>query len=259
MNSYSRFAKYYDILTQDIDYISYAKYIKQLFELHHSNPYLILDLACGTGSLSFALEKIGYDVIGIDNSEQMLSQALSKTGKYKSKVIFICQNMQNLDLYGTVDAAICSLDSMNHLTSVQKITDTFKKVSLFLNPDGLFIFDMNSEYKFENILGDNTFVYDYDEIYCIWQNSFNHKTKLCRFDLTFFENNNDIYTRYDESFYEKSYSQKNIKKYLCEAGLILENIFEENTINSPTDECQRYIYVARKANLNEQSNSCNHN
>jgi SAM-dependent methyltransferase len=251
MNAYSRFAKYYDILTQDIDYISYAKYIKQLFELHNSNPFLILDLACGTGSLSFALEKMGYDVIGIDNSEQMLSHAFAKVTKYKSKAMFICQDMQNLDLYGTVDAVICSLDSINHLISPQKIINTFKKVSLFLNPDGLFIFDINSEYKFKSILSNNTFVYDYDEVYCVWQNSYNHKTKLCRFDLTFFENNKEKYTRYDESFYEKAYSQKNIKKYLSESGLVLENIFEENTINVPDDESQRLIYVVRKANLNE--------
>jgi ubiquinone/menaquinone biosynthesis C-methylase UbiE len=251
MNAYSKFAKYYDILTQDVDYISYAKYIKQLFELHNSNPFLILDLACGTGSLSFALEKSGYDVIGIDNSEQMLSHAVTKAQKLKSKVMFICQDMQALDLYGTVDAVVCSLDSINHLTKPKKVINTFKKVSMFLNPGGLFIFDVNSEYKFRNILGNNTFVYDYDEVYCVWQNSYNYKTKLCRFDLTFFENNNENYKRYDESFYEKAYSQKNIEKYLSEAGLILENIYEENTINTPSDESERHIYVARKVNLNE--------
>jgi SAM-dependent methyltransferase len=155
--------------------------------------------------------------------------------------------MQELDLYGTVDAVVCSLDSINHLTTSQKVINTFKKVSLFLNPDGLFIFDINSEYKFKNILSDNTFVYDYDEVYCVWQNSYNSKTKLCRFDLTFFENNNEKYTRYDESFYEREYSQKNIEKYLSESGLFLENIYEENTINKPNNESHRLIYVVRKA------------
>jgi SAM-dependent methyltransferase len=247
MNSYSKFASYYDTLTMDVDYISYAKYIKQLFELHNLNPLLVLDLACGTGSLSFALEKLGYDVIGVDNSEQMLSKAFMKAQKTKSKTMFICQDMQELDLYGTVDAVVCSLDSINHLTTSQKVINTFKKVSLFLNPDGLFIFDINSEYKFKNILSDNTFVYDYDEVYCVWQNSYNSKTKLCRFDLTFFENNNEKYTRYDESFYEREYSQKNIEKYLSESGLFLENIYEENTINKPNNESHRLIYVVRKA------------
>lgn len=251
MTAYGDFARFYDILTTDVDYPRRARYIGEVFRRFGKNPELVLDLACGTGGISFELLKMGYDVIGVDRSPQMLSAAAAKNPADGASVMLLCQDMRDLDLYGTVDAAVCCLDSINHLTSPQAVNEVFSKVSLFLNPGGLFVFDVNTEYKFSHTLLNNAFVYDYDDVYCIWQNRYNTKTKLCRFELTFFENcgsynDNSSYRRFDEQFSERAYSAAQIKNFLKKNGLSLKGIYNELSFDQPKDDCERFVFVAEK-------------
>jgi ubiquinone/menaquinone biosynthesis C-methylase UbiE len=250
MKSYGVFAKYYDTLISDVDYSARMNYIGEIFKKHEFAGKSVLDLACGTGSMSFELAKSGYDVIGVDASAQMLSQAVAKAtakaGANCQNPIFICQDMCSLDLYGTVSATVCTLDGINHLTSPQSVKKAFASVSLFLERGGLFVFDLNTPYKIANTLSNNTFVYDYGDIYCVWQNSYNEKNKSCRFDLTFFESDGDCYFRSDESFSERAYTTAQIKRFLDGAGLSLEAVYDDLGFNGPQENSERLIYVARK-------------
>jgi ubiquinone/menaquinone biosynthesis C-methylase UbiE len=247
MTSYGIFAKYYDRLMQDVDYAARADYLCAVFKKHNLSGNALLDLACGTGNISFLLAKSGFDVIGVDASPEMLSHAMVKADAAAQNPIFICQDMRSLDLYGTVNAAVCVLDGINHLPSREAVLCTFKGVSLFLEPGGLFVFDLNTPYKLAHILSNNTFVYDYDDLYCIWQNSYNQKTKTCRFDLTFFEKYENTYYRNEESFSERAYSTAQIKNLLNASGLSLEAVYDDAGFLEPTGKSERLLYVARKA------------
>ncbi len=244
MSGYSAFAQYYDHLTQDVDYPTRADYLVRLFEQHGQNPKLILDLACGTGSLSVELASRGYDVIGVDSSIDMLSIAREKA--VEQDILFLCQKMENLDLYGTVDAVICNLDSINHLSTIKKVEQCFKRVSLFLEKEGLFLFDINTPYKFKHILGNNTFIYDTPDVYCIWQNTYSEKLKKTDFDLTFFEKNAAGYQRSDEHFSEKEYSIEELTELLNKSDMELVSIYQELTFDPITEKSQRAVFVARK-------------
>jgi SAM-dependent methyltransferase len=250
LTSYDIFARFYDKLTNDIDYLHRADYFSQLFRRHGAQPRLIVDLACGTGSLSIALAQAGYEVIGVDRSQGMLCAAEIKNGDSNNgKAMFICQDICGLDLYGTVDAAICHLDGINHLTTMAKMRKALDRVSLFLNDGGLFIFDLNTPHKIADIYGNNTFIYDYDDIYCVWQNEYAPKTRICTFDLTFFEQSGGVYRRFDETFAEKAYPEHTVKSLLAKAGLLIEAEYDDFSFNKADEASERIIYVARKAGI----------
>ena len=246
MTPYSVFAAYYDELMADVDYAGQAAYLRQAFRRHGLRPHLVLDLACGTGSLSMELVRAGMEVIGVDRSSQMLSQAVRKAGSTNGPAFFVCQDMRKLDLYGTVEAAVCTLDGVNHVTSPADVRRVFAGVSRFLNPGGLFVFDLNTPYKITRVLGDNVFLYDTDRVYCVWQNGLNPRTGLCRFDLTFFERKGDVYRRSDEQFAERAYSTRSIRRMLGQAGRVLEAVYAYPTFDAPAATAERAVYVARK-------------
>mgnify|MGYP000233479173 CR=1 FL=1 len=170
MRSYSVFAQYYDELTSNVEYPKRAEYLLELMERLGHAPGLTLDLACGTGSLTLELYKRGVDIYGIDGSVEMLSEARTKCAEAGADILFLCQNMLSIDLYGTVDTALCTLDSLNHLKNGEELQRVFEKVSFFMNPGGYFLFDMNTLYKHQVVLGNETYVYDMDHVYCVWQN-----------------------------------------------------------------------------------------
>lgn len=246
MTPYSVFAAYYDELMADVDYAGRAAYLCEIFRRHGLQPHLLLDLGCGTGSFSLELARQGMEVIGVDRSPQMLSEASRKAGTTNGRALFICQDMRALDLYGTVDGAVCTLDGLNHITSSTDLGRVFSGVSLFLNPGGLFVFDLNTPYKFRHVLSDNVFVYDTDRVYCVWQNSLNVRTGLCRFDLTFFERQGETYRRSDESFSERAYTTRRIRGLLARAGLTLEAVYADLAFQPPQETAERAVYVARK-------------
>ena len=192
------------------------------------------------------MASFGYDVIGVDSSPDMLSIAQHKAFEAEQTPLLLCQKMQMLDLYGTIDAAICALDSINHLTQPKDVKETFRRVSLFLNPSGVFIFDVNTVFKHKNILANNVFVYDFDDLYCVWQNRLDEKINTVKITLEFFEEDDGAYYRSTETFAERAYSYEELSKWLTDAGFEVMNIFEELTQTPPKEDTQRAVFVARK-------------
>ena len=244
--SYGSFAHVYDRLTENVDYKSYAAYIKRLFESYGKNISSVVDVACGTGSLTAELSKLGYEMIGVDMSEDMLSEAQTKKAEENLDILYLCQGAEELDLFGTVQGAVCTLDSLNHITDEDTVIEAFKKISLFMEKDGIFIFDLNTEYKHREVLGDNTFVYDLDDIYCVWQNEFDEEDMITHVFLDFFVEENGLYERFYEEFDERAYSLEKVKKWLEISGFELVNFFEEFTENKPKEDTERIVYIARK-------------
>lgn len=246
--SYGIFSSVYDILTENVPYEKIANSVCSLLHENGVDGGLLLDLGCGTGTLSFLLEKKGYDIIGVDASEDMLMVANEKKYEENSSAMFLCQSGEELDLYGTIDCAVSSLDTINHIDSLEKIEKTFSLISLFMNMDGIFIFDINTPYKHEKTLGNNTFVYDMDEVYCVWQNSFDKENFITNIDLDFFIKNEDDdgYERYSESFCEFSYSIEDIIKIIEKTGFTLLGMYDDYSHIIPNEETERITFVCKK-------------
>lgn len=160
--------------------------------------------------------------------------------------MFLCQRMQELDLYGTVDAAVCSLDSINHLTDEKDVKRTFERLRLFVAPGGVFIFDVNTVYKHKNVLGDNAFVYEYPDVFCVWQNSFNEQDNTVDIALDFFENCGETYKRRSENFSERAYEIDFLKSLLDTAGFDTEFVFDDMSREPLRADSQRAVIAARR-------------
>jgi SAM-dependent methyltransferase len=192
------------------------------------------------------MAKKGFDVIGVDSSIGMLNAARQKTYESGEQILLLNQSMDDIDLFGTVDCAVCVLDSINHLADENQVKRTFEKVSLFMNPGGAFAFDVNTLYKHKNVLADNTFVYDLDELYCVWQNNFNAADGSVDISLDFFEEDDGAYYRSYESFTEKAYDLADIEKWLEEAGFEVVGIFDDMTTEKAHPETERAVFLAKK-------------
>lgn len=248
MASYGDFAYFYDNLTDNVDYEKRCSYIKGLLAENGVGEGILLDLACGTGTVSLMLSDMGYDVIGVDASEDMLSVAQEKKMESGADVIFLCQRMEELDLFGTINACVSTLDSINHVTDEETVREIFRRVSLFMEDKGIFLFDVNTPYKHKCVLGDNTFVYDTDEVYCVWQNS-TDESLVTTVNLDLFEKDEDdeeTYYRYSEEFTERAYDLDDIKKWLEDVKFEVIGIYEELTKDSVKADTQRAVFVARK-------------
>ena len=248
MAAYGDFAYFYDNLTDNVDYEKRCSYIKSLLAENGVGEGILLDLACGTGTVSLLLSDMGYDVIGVDASEDMLSVAQEKKMESGADVIFLCQRMEELDLFGTINACVSTLDSINHVTDEETVREIFRRVSLFMEDKGIFLFDVNTPYKHKCVLGDNTFVYDTDEVYCVWQNS-TDENLVTTVNLDLFEKDEDdeeTYYRYSEEFTERAYDLDDIKKWLEDVKFEVVGIYEEMTKDSVKADTQRAVFVAKK-------------
>lgn len=244
---YSQFSEVYDSLMGDVNYTARTNYLKTLFLKFDKMPTLMLDLACGTGGFSNEFSKSQVQVIGVDMSPEMLSAARENSAKMGTDVLYLCQKANELDLYGTVDGAICCLDSLNHITDVNELSEAFSKVSLFLEKDRLFIFDLNTVYKHKTVLGDNTFVFEENGVFCVWDNSFDENTNTVAINLDFFEETDDgKYNRFSDYIEEKAYKDEEITKLLEDNGFKVEALYDDLSENPPNDNSERIIYVARK-------------
>ena len=249
-NSYRKFAEYYDILTENVDYKSRMDEINSLFQKYSDNTdeKILLDLACGTGSMSEEAEKLGYDVIGVDCSEEMLFEAVNKKYEKALDVQYVKQDMRKLDLYGGVDITICILDSLNHLSGFEDVKKVFERVFMFTNEGGLFIFDMNTPYKHRNVLADNAFIFETEDVFVAWENEFSEKD--CKVDITlnFFEKTHNNYKRYTENSSELAYEKEDIIKACEEVGFkLMESIpkYEQESDEQP----ERIVYVLKKEKI----------
>ena len=251
MDSYSQFAFVYDRLMNDVDYKGRTAYLLKLFKKFGKVPSLLLDVACGTGGFSNQFALKGIEVIGIDMSEEMLLVARENSEELETDVLFLCQKAEEIDLYGTVDGAICCMDSVNHITDIKKLKKAFEKVALFLEEGCLFIFDVNSVYKHEHVLADNTFVIEEEDVFCVWQNEYNKEKLITDISLDFFVDNSNGYDRYSEDFSERAYTEDELEMLLANSGFKIEAVYGDMTEKEPDNECQRLIYVARKVSQSE--------
>jgi SAM-dependent methyltransferase len=247
MGGYGKFAWFYDRLQQDVPYKAMAELFDRLIKKYSAEKDVVVDIACGTGSLCFEMEKLGYDVIGTDISEQMLNEAMDKRYDLGSSADFLCQNMTELDLFGAADVILCTLDSLNHLSSFDEVCKTFERASQYVCDGGLFIFDVNTLFKHREVLGDNAFVYDLEGLFCSWQNQLCEDGSVDIF-LDFFEREEDgKYSRYSESFTEKYFPTESIDKALGENNFEIIGRFDDFTENPVCDTTQRVLYVCRRA------------
>ncbi|MDP4092844.1 MAG: class I SAM-dependent methyltransferase [Bacillota bacterium] len=243
---YTDFAYAYDKLMYDVDYKVWADYIEKIYQKFGLAPSLIADLGCGTGSFCIEMADRGYDMIGVDVSPDMLSCAGDKSRSKGLDILLLNQDMSEFELFGTVDSIVCLVDSLNYLTKKSNILKMFKLVENYLNPGGLFIFDINTEFKLEKTLGNNVFYEVGDDISYIWQCSFNKKERKSNFDITFFIKERELYHRYDEVHTEKAYGQEEIKHLVEQAGLQLLDIFDELSFNPARETSERVFFVCRK-------------
>lgn len=247
MGGYRSFSYFYDMLTGNISYKQRAEYFDMLVKKHGGKKNLLLDLACGTGSLSEEMSRLGYDVIGVDGSEDMLNVAIEKKLESGLDIQYLCQDMTKLDMFGTIDVTVCALDSLNHLPDLVAVERTIQRVSLFCEPSGLFLFDVNTPYKHRHVLGNNTFVYDLDEVYCVWQNTYSEQDNRVEMSLDFFERQgNGSYKRYEDSFSEIAFDESVIDGILTRNGFEIAAKYDYDTVLPPRPDSEKLVYAARK-------------
>lgn len=248
MSGYGIFSDFYDSLTANISYDEMWNYYRSLLESCGVCDGILLDLACGTGSLSIPMSKSGYDVIAVDSSVEMLSRAREKMWEDEDvkDILFLCQDMRELDLYGTVKATVCALDSLNHLDSIDDVEKVIQKVALFTECGGVFAFDVNTLYKHRNVLSDNTFVYDTEDVYCVWQNELSDDNCTVKINLDFFEPADGCYERFEESFSEKAYEIEKIIGLLQKYNFKVKSIFDGYTMNDLLPDSERAVFLAVK-------------
>ena len=246
--SYGVFSEFYDALTANVSYDTVSQVLSSLLTRYGKSRGLLLDLACGTGSVSVRLAQKGYEVIGVDLSPEMLSEAQNKAYSAGQNILFLCQDMTALDLYGTVDAAVCTLDGLCHLPDEESVFAALQKVSLFMNPGGVFLFDVNSVYKHRAVLGNNTFVYDTDDVYCVWQNTLLPDGVTVQMDLDFFEPVSDKgdYVRQSERFTERAYPKETLEAMLKKAGFTVLDVFDGYSGKPAHDTSERLLFAVRK-------------
>lgn len=245
--SYSAFARYYDALMQDVDYAARADYVLKVLGRFGHPPGLTLDIACGTGSLTLALAARGVEIFGLDASPEMLCLAQNKAARAgRGDMMFICQKMQEMELCGTVDTVLCSLDGINHLTGERGLRETFLCVSRSLNRGGYFLFDVNTVYKHRCVLADNVFVFETGGVYCVWQNDYHPRDNRVGMTLDFFEQSGMVYRRSTEHFCERAYTTRKLTALLRESGLTVRAVFQDMELAGPSGDAEKVVIAAEK-------------
>ena len=246
MESYMEFAKFYDKLMGDVNYKKWFSYIEEILHKYEVDSKDILEMACGTGNLTYFLCSNGYNVTGFDFSEDMLSIAYNKLCRFRN-VHLLKQNMVDFNINKKFNSIISICDSINYITDESDLYNTFSNVYRHLKDGGIFIFDINSYYKLNEIIGENTFVEDGEDIFYVWQNYFDSIESLCEFYLTFFiKNSNGLYSRFEEEHIEKAYSIDKIEEILKKANFSEVCFYDAFTFNKPNDKSERINFVARK-------------
>ncbi|NLX63058.1 MAG: class I SAM-dependent methyltransferase [Tissierellia bacterium] len=241
---YTDFAYIYDELIDDVDYKSWSLYIRNIFDKFHKKPKSLLEMACGTGNLSYHLAKAGYDLTCFDISDDMLAVAYNKLSQFNN-VMLLKQNMINFYIGKKFDGVISILDSINYIVDHMELLNTFKNVRSHLKEDGIFIFDINSQYKLKEIIGNNIFIEDTENVFYTWQNYYDEEKDIVEFYLTFFvKKEKDKYIRFDEEHLERAYSVEEIVRSLEKAGFKEVYFFDCFTFEKPHHKSERINFVA---------------
>ncbi len=247
MSCYEALAASYDGLTRDIPYEKYLRFFKTLLRRHGVTATTVLDLACGTGSLSVLLAKHGYEVLGVDRSEEMLTVAAEKAMELEeNQPFFVAQPMQRLKIPEPVDACVCALDSINYVTKPQDVQKAFRRVYESLRPGGLFVFDINTPYKLESLDG-QVFLDETEDSYCVWRAVYDKRHSLCRYGMDLFQQANDgLWERSFEEHVERAYTPAELSQWLTDAGFAQVERFANLRLEAPEVDELRIFFAAKK-------------
>lgn len=246
MSSYQALAQNYDGLTQDVDYEAVAEYLEQHLKLAGLQPKSVVDLGCGTGSLSVILAQKGYQVTGVDLSEEMLSVAWEKAYDMGgNRPFFVCQPMEELELPAPVDLAVCCLDSLNYVTDPEACREAIRRAYDNLAPGGMFFFDINSEEKLKGLDG-QVFLDENEDTYCVWRAEFDQEENICYYGMDIFTREDDVWVRDFEEHLEYAYSVSQLTEFLESAGFTDVKTYGDRTWEAPKDGEQRIYFIARK-------------
>ena len=246
MSAYEAFASVYDIFMEQVEYDQWMNHIHAIWEKFGLQPKTVIDLGCGTGSIALPLAKEGYDVIGVDLSPEMLTEADHKAMEERDSVRFACQDMTELELGEEADCILSLCDSMNYLTEDGQLEDAFKSIAQHMKQESLFLFDLNTEYKFKDVLGQNVFGSAEEHAAYIWENDYDEEEKINEYYVSFFiENEDGLYERIEEFHYERAYSMEEIEEGLQAAGMELVEVYDGYSFDAPRAESERLLFAAR--------------
>lgn len=247
MEAYTGFAEVYDNFMDNIPYDKWTDYVIQLLKEYGIDQGLIVDLGCGTGNVTMNLAKASYDMIGLDNSIDMLDIAREKAEDNQLSILYLCQDMRELELYGTVKAAVSICDSMNYILELEDLVHIIRLVNNYLDSGGIFIFDLNTIYKYETLLADHTIAEDREDMSFIWDNYYDKEETLNEYNLSIFlREEEDLYRKYEETHYQKAYSLDQIKEAVTRGGMEFITAYDAFTHNPPHDHSERLYIVARE-------------
>ena len=250
MECYTEFAYLYDTFMEDVPYDKWADLLSCLIKQYGENTRTVLDLGCGTGTLTLKLSEMGFDVTGVDNSQDMLSVADSKAFENDKDILFINQDMRTLDLIEKQDCIVSVCDCINYLVLDEDVLDTFGSVKNCLNRDGLFIFDFNTSFKYETVIGDTTIAANREDCSFIWENFYSPDDHINEYDVTFFKKVSDeedgLFKRFEETHIQRAYTLEEMKLFILKAGFRFITAIDEETGKEPTDRSERIYMVCRK-------------
>ena len=254
MEAYTSFARVYDTFMDNIPYEEWCEYLTGLMREYGVRDGLVLDLGCGTGNMTELLAKAGYDMIGADNAEEMLEIAMEKRDKSGYDILYLLQDMREFELYGTVRAVISVCDSVNYITEPEELQEVFRLVNNYLDPKGMFIFDLNTKYKYEQ-MGETTIAENREEASFIWDNYYDPEEEINEYELAIFipeGEDSDLYRRFEEVHYQRAYDLATIRRLLEEAGMEFVTAYDAFTKDAPRPESERIYVVAREKGKSEK-------
>ena len=248
MDAYHNLAASYDRLTNDVDYEATVDFYYEILKQEGLNPRTAVDLACGTGSVTAILARKGLQVIGVDMSEEMLTEASQKDFDLDPAPWFICQSLQELRLPKAVDLAVCALDSLDYITDPADCKEAIRRTYKYLNPGGIFIFDVNTPEKLRAMDG-QIFLDEDDDVYCVWRGEFDEETNICSYGMDLFQRKGNLWERSFEEHCEYAYSADQLVGYLKDAGFTHIRVYGDRRMEAPTEGEQRIYIKARKGKI----------
>ena len=248
MDAYHALAASYDRLTNDVDYEATVKFYMEILRREGVKPRSVVDLACGTGSVTAILARMGYPVLGVDMSEEMLTEAMSKVMDMENPPRFVCQKLQELKLPRAVDMAVCALDSLDYITDPADCKEAIRRVYKALNPGGIFIFDVNTPEKLRAMDG-QVFLDEDDDVYCVWRGEFDEETNICTYWMDLFQRQGKAWQRSYEEHREYAYSDEQLRGYLKDAGFTHIEVYADRKFEAPRTGEQRIYFKARKGKI----------
>lgn len=246
MEAYTDFASVYDTFMDETPYEEWCEYLRGLLKEYGIEEGLLLELGCGTGAMTELFSQSGFDMIGIDNSSEMLNIAMKKKEKTGSDILYLLQDMREFELYGTVGAIISVCDCVNYILEEEELVETFRLVHNYLDPKGIFIFDFNTVYKYKEVIGDTVIAENREDCSFIWENFYQEECDRNEYDLTIFVREGELYRKFQETHYQRGYEPDNMKHLVEEAGLEFVAMYDSETRQEITKESERIYVVARE-------------